>query len=430
MKRLLLIAACAATFAALPIGSAGAATLVHAGKLFDAESGKLLAEQTIVIDGERVTAVVAGFRAPAAGDTVVDLRSKTVLPGLIDLHVHLGFESSRGAYEEEFRLDPADNAYRSVRYAERTLRAGFTTVRDLGSDDNVSINLKRAIAAGTIAGPRVFTAGKSIGSTGGHADPTNGRSQALRGDPGPKDGVINGADDAWKAVRQRYKDGADLIKIMSTGGVLSYASNGQNPQLTEAEIAAVVAAAKDYGFRVAVHAHGAEGIKRAVRNGVNTIEHGTFLDDEGIKLLKKRDDCWLVPTVSAGKFVAAKAEEPGYLPDIILPKARAVGPQIQATVAKAWKAGAPMAFGTDSGVSAHGDNAKEFGYLADAGVPAAEAIRMATVIAAKALGRDDVGALKPGAYADLIAVDADPLADVRALERVTFVMQGGKAVAR
>ncbi len=418
------------SIALLVATAAGAdTTLVHAGKLFDAESGKLLAEQTIIIDGDRIKAIEAGYRPAAAGETVVDLRKLTVLPGLIDLHVHLTSQSSRDSYSEEFRFDPADAAYRSVRYAERTLAAGFTTVRDLGSDDNVSINLKRAIAAGTIAGPRVFTAGKAIGSTGGHADPTNGRNMALRGDPGPADGIVNSPADAWKAVRQRYKDGADLIKIMATGGVLSYASNGQNPQLTEAEIAAVVAAAKDYGFKVAVHAHGAEGIKRAVRGGVDTIEHGTYLDDEGMKLMKQKG-AWLVPTISAGKFVAEKAKVPGYLPDIIVPKALAIGPQIQETVARAWKAGVPIAFGTDSGVSAHGDNAKEFGYLAGAGVPAADALRMATVLAAKALGRDDVGVLKAGAYADLIAVEADPLADPRALEHVAFVMQGGRAVMR
>jgi imidazolonepropionase-like amidohydrolase len=403
--------------------------LVHAGKLFDADSGRMLTEQTIVIDGDRIKAVEAGYRAPAAGEAVIDLKRMTVLPGLIDLHVHLTSQNSKDSYSEEFRLDPADAAYRSVRYAERTLHAGFTTVRDLGSDDNVSINLKRAIASGAIAGPRVFTAGKAIGSTGGHADPTNGRNMALRGDPGPAEGIINSPSDAWKAVRQRYKDGADLIKIMSTGGVLSYAANGQNPQLTEPEIAAVVAAAKDYGFKVAVHAHGAEGIKRAVRSGVDTIEHGTYLDDEGMKLMKQKGVV-LVPTISAGKFVAEKAAIPGYLPDIIVPKALAVGPLIQATAGRAYKFGVPMAFGTDSGVSPHGDNAREFGYLVDAGVPPAEAIRMATVLAAKALGRDDVGALKAGKLADLIAVEADPLADVHVLERVVFVMQGGRVVVR
>ena len=427
MMRLIRLAlATAAAFAG--VAHAGS-TLVHAGRLFDADSGRMLTEQTIVIDGDRIQAVEAGYRAAATGETVIDLRRMTVLPGLIDLHVHLAFESSRDSYSEEFRLDPADYAYRSVRFAERTLRAGFTTVRDLGSEDNVSINLRRAIAAGTIVGPRVFTAGKSIGSTGGHADPTNGRSMALRGDPGPDAGMINSPADAWKAVRQRYKDGADLIKIMATGGVLSYAANGQNPQLTEAEIAAVVAAAKDYGFKVATHAHGAEGIKRAVRGGVDTIDHGTYLDDEGMKLMKQKG-VWLVPTISAGKFVAEKAKVPGYLPDIIVPKALAIGPQIQDTVARAWKAGVPLAFGTDSGVSAHGDNAKEFGYLVGAGVPPGEALRMATVLAAKALGRSDVGTLKAGNLADLIAVEADPLGDVRALERVAFVMLGGRVVGR
>jgi imidazolonepropionase-like amidohydrolase len=414
-------------FAATATAVAGEpVTLVHAGRLFDAQTGRLLEKQTVVVEGGRVKAVEAGFRAAAAGETVVDLSGKTVLPGLIDLHVHLTQEQSPDR-TERFRLDAQDFAYRSAVYSKRTLDAGFTTVRDLGAGDNLNVSLRNAIDAGWAEGPRVVAAGKSIATTGGHADPTNGMSMELRGDPGPKEGVVNGPEDAGKAVRQRYKDGADVIKITATGGVLSQAKNGLNPQFTEAEVAAIVATARDYGFKVAAHAHGAEGIKRAVRGGVDTIEHGTMLDDEGIRLMKQKGT-WLVATITAGRWTAEKAKIDGFFSALVRPKAAEIGPKIQATFGRAYKAGVRIAFGTDTGVSEHGRNAQEFRYMVEAGMPANEAIQAATVRAAEALGRDDLGLLAPGRFADLIAVDGDPLADVGQLEKVTFVMKGGKVV--
>lgn len=399
-------------------------TLVHAGRLFDAERGRLQERMTIVIDGERITAVEPGFRAPAAGERLIDLSARTVLPGLIDLHVHLTSETSPDR-TLRFRLDTQDLAYRSVVYARRTLDAGFTTVRDLGAGDNLNISLRNAIDGGWVAGPRVVASGKSIATTGGHADPTNGVNMELRGDPGPREGVVNGTAEAAKAVRQRYKDGADVIKITATGGVLSQAKNSHNPQFQADEILAIVTTARDYDMRVAAHAHGAEGIKRAVRAGVDTIEHGTLLDEEGIRLMKQKGT-WYVPTIAAGRFVADKARIDGYFSELVRPKAAAIGPQIQQTLARAFQAGVRIAFGTDTGVSAHGDNALELGYLVEAGVPAAVALQMATVRAAEALGVTDRGVVATGRLADLIAVDGDPLADIGTLGRVPFVMKGGQ----
>jgi imidazolonepropionase-like amidohydrolase len=268
---------------------------------------------------------------------------------------------------------------------------------------------------------------------GPHADPTNSLSNELTlalGDPGPRDGVVNGTDAARQGVRARYRDGADLIKITATGGVLSQAASGHAPQFTEEEIRAVVEAARDYGFRVAAHAHGAEGMKRAIRGGVHSIEHGTFMDDEAIRLFRKHGT-WYVPTISAGRYVGEMAKLPDYYSPIVRPKAAAVGPQIQRTFAQAWKSGVKIAFGTDAGVFPHGENAKEFAYMVEAGMPPLEAIRSATLSAAELLGRQDtLGAIEPGKLADLIAVEGDPLADIGALQRVRFVMKDGVVYKR
>jgi imidazolonepropionase-like amidohydrolase len=347
------------------------------------------------------------------------------MPGLMDMHVHLTGEQSPQSDIEGFRLNPADYAYRSVGYAEKTLAAGFTTVRDLGGGSNVNLALREAIARGLIKGPRVFTSGRSIGTTGGHADPTNAMRADLVNAPTPEDGVINGADDARRAVRQRYKDGADLIKITATGGVLSVAASGQNPQFTEDEIRAIVETAKDYGFAVAAHAHGAEGLKRAVRAGVASIEHGTLLDDEGIALMKKHGT-YYVPTMVAGEFVAEKAMIEGYFPPIVRAKAAEIGPRIKATFARAYKAGVKIAFGTDSGVSAHGDNGREFALMVGQGMTGLDAIRAATLEGATLLGvQDRLGAIEAGKLADVVAVPGDPIGDVRVMEQVGFVMKEG-----
>jgi imidazolonepropionase-like amidohydrolase len=289
----------------------------------------------------------------------------------------------------------------------------------------VNISLRNAINKGQLKGPRIFTAGKAIGTTGGHADPTNGYRKDLMGNPGPNEGVINGVEEAYQAVRQRYKDGADLIKITATGGVLSQAKDGANAQFTDDEVKAIVTTAKDYGFKVAAHAHGAEGIKRAIRGGVNSIEHGTFMDDEGMQLMKQYGT-FLVPTITAGKATGDSAKIPGYYSEIVTPKALVTGPRIQATFAKAYKAGVKVAFGTDAGVFKHGLNWLEFGYMIEAGMPPMEAIKAATIHAADLLGeKDKLGSIEAGKLADIVAVDGDPLKDPLVFGKVVFVMKDG-----
>ena len=421
------LAAAAATFAALP---ASARTLVHCGTLIDGLADAPKKAVTVVVDGERIVSVEAGYTPPAAGDTVVDLRAATVLPGLMDMHVHLDGQSSPTSYTERHTLNPGDYAVRAAHYARKTLLAGFTTVRVLGDSAGSSLALRKAAQEKLADAPRIYTAGKSIATTGGHADPTNGVRTAAMGDPGPVEGVINGPDEARKAVRQRYKEGSDLIKITATGGVLSVAVNGQNAQFTPEELRAVVATAHEYGLKVAAHAHGTEGMKRAVEAGVDSIEHGTFMSDEVMALMKARGT-YYVPTVSAGRFVLEKAKIPGYFPAVVVPKALAAGPVIQETLRRAYAAGVKIAFGTDQGVGPHGDNALEFGYMVEAGMPPLAALKAATIEAAKLLGAEkDLGSVEAGKYADLVAVPGDPLADISLMMKVGFVMKGGTIYKR
>ena len=315
-------------------------------------------------------------------------------------------------------------------YAKRTLEAGFTTVRNLGDNDYNSVALRNAINAGLVTGPRIFTAGIAIGSSGGHADGTNGYRQELAGDPGPKDGIINSVEDAWKTIRLHYKANVDVIKIMPSGGVLDEGGSADNSQLTLDEVKALVAAAHDYGFTVAAHAHGAEGIRRAIVGGVDSIEHGTYLDDADIKLMKEHGT-WLVPTIIAGKTAQEMAEKPGAMPPQVAEKAKKVGPLIQATAGRAYKAGVKIAFGTDAGVYPHGNNAKEFVYMVEAGMPPMFVIQAATTHAAQLLKRDkDLGSIAAGKYADVIAVPGNPLDDVALLQKVGFVMKAGKVYKR
>lgn len=403
-----------------------AATVIHAGHLFDTASGKVLDKQSVVIEAGRVTNVESGFIG-GEEDDIIDLSGSYVSPGFMDMHVHLDGELNPPAsYSEEFFMNSADIALRSSIFAKRTLDAGFTTVRDLGAGDIQAIfALRDAIAKGYIDGPRIFAAGKAMATTGGHADPTNGIRADLRGDPGPKQGVINGPDDAYKAVRQRYKDGSDVVKLTVTGGVLSLAKSGDNPQFTDEELEAVVTAAKDYDFVVAVHAHGATGMKRAIRAGVDSVEHGTYMDSEAMRLMRKQGT-WYVPTISAGKWVGDLAELDDKLPPVVRPKAAAIGPQIQDTFGAAYKAGVKIAFGTDAGVSPHGANGKEFRFMAEAGMPIIETIQAATVNAAKLLRvEDELGQIAPGFHADIVAFDDNPLEDVTVLERPNFVMKAG-----
>ena len=400
-------------------------TYLHCGNLIDGNSNEVMPEMTIIVEGDQIVTVEKGYQQPSSENRLIDLKDKTVLPGLMDMHVHIQNQSSKDNYSKGFRLNEADVALQAVQYANITLMSGFTTVRDLGGD-GVNIALRNAINQGYIIGPRIYTAGKSIATTGGHADPTNGVRKDLMGDPGPAEGVINGPDDARKAVRQRYKNGADVIKITSTGGVLSYAKDGSGPQFTDEELQAIIETANDYGMRTAAHAHGAEGMKRAVAAGITSIEHGTMMTEEIMDLMKEKGT-YYVPTITAGKSVADSAQIPGYYPEIVVPKALAIGPKIQETFGKAYQRGVKIAFGTDAGVFAHGKNAKEFGYMVEAGMPPMEAIQSATRVSAELLGVEDkLGTIEAGKMADIIAVNENPIENVGTLEAVVFVMKKGK----
>jgi imidazolonepropionase-like amidohydrolase len=399
-------------------------TILYCGRLVDPKAGAVLTEMTVVVTGGTVTSVEKGYAAAAAGDKVIDLKNRTVMPGLIDAHVHLESQSSPNAQLKEFTTSTADIAFQSTVYAKTTLMAGFTTVRDVGGS-GVNIALRNAINKGLVVGPHMYTAGKIISSTGGHGDPTHGYRDGLHADPEFTETVADGKDACIKAVRQMYKEGADLIKITASGGVLSLEKDGLGAQFSDEELRAIVATAKDYGMRVAAHAHGAEAIKRAIRAGVTSIEHGTFMDDEAIALFKEHGT-WYVPTIIAGKSVADSAKKPGYFPPVITQKALMVGPIIQGTFAKAYKAGVKIAFGTDAGVYAHGKNWMEFIYMTEVGMPPLEAIKCATVNAAELIGiSDKAGTIEPGKWADIVAVEGDPTKDIHAMGQMRFVMKEG-----
>jgi imidazolonepropionase-like amidohydrolase len=407
-----------------------ARTLVHAGHLIDGISDKVRDNVTIVIDDGRITDVHDGFTATTGDDELIDLSTQTVLPGLMDMHVHLTGILTRTSYLDEFVLNPTDNVLAAAYWARITLLAGFTTVRNLGDDGLSTVSLRNSIRQGQSVGPRIYTAGKSLATTGGHADPTSGWCEALQGDPGPREGVVNSADDARKAVRQRYKDGADMIKITATGGVLSLAANGQNAQFTDAELEAVVATANDYGFPVAAHAHGAEGMLRAVRAGVASIEHGSYMTED-VRTLMKKKGTYYVPTLLAGVTVTEMAEMDDFLPPIVRPKAREIGPVLEGTFQKAYQAGVPIAFGTDSGVSKHGENAREFELMVQYGMPPMKAIQSATIHGARLVrNQQNLGSVEKGKLADLIAVDGDPLQNISLLRDVRFVMKEGVVYKR
>src|SRR3984957_19881475 len=419
-----ILAAGAAAGADEPAPPAAAVTALECGHLIYTANGKMLGATTIVIEGGRIKDVVNGTQAPAGAKTI-DLGTQTCMPGLIDAHTHLTDQTSSTASVDKFRWNIADYAIRSTVYARRTLLAGFTTVRNVGDTDNESISLRNAINAGIVPGPRMYTAGKAMGTTGGHADATDGYREDLAGDPGPTDGIINSPEDAAKAVRIHYKVGADLIKIMPSGGVLDESSSADNAQMTLEEIKAVVTTAHDYGFTVAAHAHGAEAIRRAVIGGVDSIEHGTYMDAEDMKLMVEHGT-WYVPTIIAGDFVARQAKVPGYYPPQIAAKAAAIGPLILATAGRAYKAHVKIAFGTDAAVYPHGQNAHEFELMVQAGMPPMFTLQAATVNAAQLLGHDkDLGGVTAGKVADVVAGPGDPVADISVMKRVSFVMKDG-----
>ncbi|HMB92634.1 MAG TPA: amidohydrolase family protein [Rhodothermales bacterium] len=424
MSRFLLLLVFACLLISLPVQAQR--TLVHCGTLLDpGVSDAPMTERTVVIEGERVVSVEEGFTSAGAGDGVIDLRDQFCMPGLTDMHTHLTGESRKGGYIDRFRYTPAVQALQATQYARTTLLSGFTTVRDVGGGEGVDYALRDAIASGWIAGPRMFVAGKSLAVMGGHADPTNGYREDILGIPGPEEGIADGVEDAVKATRLAIKRGSDLIKITATGGVLSIASDGSGAHFKEEEIRAIVETARDHGRKVTAHAHGDEGMQRAIRAGIASIEHGTYMSDETMEMMKEHG-VYLVPTITAGKSVADSARIENYYVPVVTKKALEVGPVIQGTFAKAYQAGVPIAFGTDAGVFKHGRNWKEFTYMVEAGMPPMEAIKAATVSAADLLGQsDNLGTLEPGKYADLIAVPRNPLDDINVMGEVSFVMKAG-----
>ncbi len=400
--------------------------ILHCGYLIDGKNKKIEKEVSVIIEGTKIQSVEKGYVEPKDDQTtVIDLKNQYVLPGFIDMHVHIEHEYNKLSYTERFTLNEADKAFNAVGNAEKTLMAGFTTIRDLGGT-GVNTALGKTIKKGTIIGPRIYSVGKALAITGGHADPTNGYGKHLLCHmPGPEAGVCDGIDECMKAVRQQVKNGADWIKITATAGVLSVAKDGDGPQFTEEEIKAIVQTGKDRGVRVAAHAHGVEGMQRAIRAGVATIEHGSYMDEETMQLMKQYDTFY-VPTITAGRAVGDSAKIEGYYPDIITPKALAIGPAIQGTFGKAYKNGVNIAFGTDAGVFPHGKNALEFEYMVEAGMPAMEAIISATSVNAMVLdASDEIGAIEAGLFADIVACDENPVDNIKTLQNIVFVMKNG-----
>ena len=407
--------------------SAHSKTIIYSSDYIDVNTGKVITNKSITVDKGKIESIDTGFIEITSNDKLIDLRGYTLMPGLMDMHVHFGQEY-KSKSERPVKIERETSAIIANKHALTTLKSGFTTVRQVGDSGLIAISLRNLINSGEVVGPRIFTSGKSIATTGGHADPTNGKDSDSYEYPVAEDGVINGPYDAYTAVRQRYKDGADGIKLTVTGGVLSVAKSGDNPQFTEEEVIAVVNAAKDYGMWVAVHAHGSEGMKRAVIAGVNSVEHGTFMTEEVMDLMINKGT-YYVPTISAGEFVAEKAKIDNYFPEIVRPKAASVGPQIGNTFNKAYKRGVKIAFGTDAGVQPHGTNWKEFVYMVKFGMPPMETIQSATINTAKLLKIDSIlGSIEVGKMADIIAIDGNPIENINTMENVVFVMKEGELI--
>jgi imidazolonepropionase-like amidohydrolase len=396
-------------------------TAIRAARLIDGNGGAPMRDAVVIVDGERIVAVGSNLPTPA-GATVIDLGGATLLPGLIDCHTHITGGDPKDYYERLFRRSPIDAAIEAHVYARRTLEAGFTTIRDVGAGEFVDIALRKAIDSGVVVGPRMQAASLAIGATGGHADLT-GFSPYLAFKEFSS--VADGVDEIRKAVRLRVKNGADLIKVIATAGVLTEEGSAGAPQYSQPELDAVVQEATMWEKKVAAHAHGAEGIKRAVRAGVASIEHGSLVDDEGIRLMKERGT-YLVADIYNDDYILAEYGRLKY-PDKIIEKERQIGRLQRENFQRAVRAGVKIAFGTDAGVYPHGWNAKQFAHMVRWGLTPMQAIQAATVNAAELLGwRDRIGTIRPGLFADLVAVDGDPLQDVAALEQVRFVMKGGR----
>ena len=398
--------------------------LIHAGNLIDVETGKIESRKSIVIKNSLITSVSDGYINKSDFQEYYDLKDSYVLPGLMDAHVHLAQEYVPKA-ERDLKVEPEFNAIFAAANAIKTLNAGFTTVRNVGDGGMETISLRNAINKGIVPGPRILTSGKTIATTGGHGDPTNGLPTDLYEPPTPEEGVVDSFEDIKKAVRQRYKDGTDGIKITATGGVLSVAKSGENPQFTNNELEALISIAKDYGLWVAAHAHGKEGMLRAVNAGVTSIEHGTFMDEEVMDAMKK-NGTYYVPTILAGEWVAEKSKIDNFFPELVRPKAAKIGPQILDTFTKAHKYGVKIAFGTDSGVSAHGDNWQEFELMVKGGMSPLETIQSATLETAKLFKlENEIGKIKTGFSADIIALRDNPIENIESLKDISFVMKEG-----
>ena len=427
-RNMLLLSAAALSIAAPVAAQTGGTTLVYAGQLLDRPGTAPSGPSTVVVENGRIARIDSGFTAPAAGAQVIDLRTSYVLPGLIDSHVHL--ESDLGgnaALVEEVTSNNSQRVFHALSNGRKILLAGFTTVRNLGGGPAVGA-LRDATASGLVDGPRIVDAASSISATTGHADPRVGIGEDLHPAIG-NDGVCDGADACRKAVRSQIRRGADVIKMTITGGVNSVISAGLGAQMFDDEAKAIVDTARMYGRKVAAHAHGADGINMALAAGVASIEHGTMIDDESIRLFKK-SGAYLVPTLSTvnGYLERLAANPNAYSPEV-LPKIKWRISITGQNVRKAYPAGVKIAYGTDAGVSKHGRNADEFELLVKHGMPAAEAIKAATVNAADLLGLSgEIGTLEPGKRADIIAVSGDPLADVTVLKRVGFVMKDGRVI--
>jgi imidazolonepropionase-like amidohydrolase len=399
-------------------------TAVKAARLFDGESERTIANAVVIVEGTTIKAVGSGLPVPP-GARVVDLGDATLLPGFIDAHVHLSYESGDNWYRDtvnELRRSVPERSIRAAENARLTLRAGFTTARNVGARDFIDVGLRNAIDAGVAPGPRLLVAAYALGSRGGHCDVAGYPYQLFGRETGIADGIASGPDQFRDAVRLQVKYGADVIKVCASGGVLSLADAVDTPQITQAEMDAIVDEARRLGRRTAAHAHGAQAAKVAIRAGIDSIEHGSFLDDEALRMMKERGT-WLVPTVMAVEYTGRR---PRNYPPEIAGKARAAADAHAQTLKNAIKMGVKIAFGTDSGVSPHGKNAEEFSLLVAHGLSPAAALRAGTSGAATLLNVDGkVGSLEAGKQADLVAVPGDVLADVKATERVIFVMKGG-----
>ena len=424
MKKIVLAALASAIFAQPATAQESPArTYIHAGRLLaDPASGRVETGRTIVVEGGKIAEIRDGYVGEGA---VIDLRDAFVMPGFIDSHVHLTFESGPTSRLDAVTKSTTDQAFDGVVFAGRTVRAGFTTVVDLGSDPEAINALRDAIATGKVVGPRIVAAG-GVAAHGGHGDAHGYRQEILDLFRSPT--LCSGADDCARAVRVAVQQGADIIKTASTGGVMSNTAAGLGQQMSDAELVAIVETAHRLGRKVAAHAHGTDGVNAALRAGVDSVEHGTYIDAESIRLFKAKGS-YLVPTLLAGHTVSQQAESADWMPDAVRAKARTVGPLMVDALRRAHQGGVRIAFGTDSAVSKHGENAREFALMVKAGLTPLDTIRAATVWGAAHIGLEgEVGSIAAGKAADVVAVRGDPLQDVRRLEAMDFVMKGGAVV--